>query len=89
MMKKILPLLCSALLMLSCNTQKSADSGSESASDHSFSLTELWRTDTLLSTCESVLYSKSNNVLFVSCINGVPSEKTDWDLFPHSILMEP
>lgn len=38
-------------------------------------LTEIWRTDEVLSTCESVLYNKDRNLLFVSCINGSPAEK--------------
>ena len=38
-------------------------------------LTEIWRTDAVLSTCESVLYSEDQNLLFVSCINGNPTEK--------------
>src|SRR5690606_34934689 len=39
------------------------------------SLTQRWETDTLLTTCESVLYDAERNVLYVSNINGVPSEK--------------
>ena len=39
------------------------------------SLTEVWRTDAVLSTCESVLYDKQQDQLFVSCINGSPTEK--------------
>ncbi len=38
-------------------------------------LTEIWRTDEVLNTCESVLYDKNLNQLFVSCINGSPAEK--------------
>ena len=38
-------------------------------------LTEIWRTDEVLSTCESVLYDESLDQLFVSCINGSPAEK--------------
>jgi len=38
-------------------------------------LTEIWRTDEVLSTCESVLYDENLNQLFVSCINGSPAEK--------------
>jgi len=38
-------------------------------------LTEIWRTDEVLSTCESVLYDESRDQLFVSCINGSPAEK--------------
>jgi sugar lactone lactonase YvrE len=35
----------------------------------------VWSTDTVLTTCESVLYDSQRNTLFVSCINGTPSEK--------------
>jgi len=38
-------------------------------------LTEIWQTDEVLSTCESVLYDRNLDQLFVSCINGSPSEK--------------
>lgn len=38
-------------------------------------LTEIWRTDDVLSTCESVLYNTDRDLLFVSCINGSPAEK--------------
>lgn len=38
-------------------------------------LTEIWRTDDVLSTCESVLYNEDLDLLFVSCINGSPAEK--------------
>ena len=75
MMKNFLLLIFSAFLTMSCTSRKPADTGSETESDHTFTLTELWKTDTVLSTCESVLYDKNRKVLFVSCINGVPSEK--------------
>jgi sugar lactone lactonase YvrE len=38
-------------------------------------LTLKWTTDTLLTTCESVIYDKANDVLYVSNINGDPSTK--------------
>ena len=40
-----------------------------------FSLTEIWATDTLMTTCESVLYDDAREVLYVSNINGNPDEK--------------
>lgn len=39
------------------------------------SLTFKWQTDTVLTTCESVIYDKEKDVLYVSCINGNPSVK--------------
>ncbi len=42
-------------------------------------LRHLWDTEKTLTTCESVLYDKTNNLLYVSCINGVPLDKKDGD----------
>ncbi len=53
------------LVLLSFSTTLAAQS----------TLTEIWRTDEVLSTCESVLYDKNLDQLFVSCINGSPTEK--------------
>jgi hypothetical protein len=39
------------------------------------SLTKKWETDTLLTTCESVIYDANNNILYVANINGDPSGK--------------
>jgi sugar lactone lactonase YvrE len=44
-------------------------------------LRHLWDTEKTLNTCESVTYDKANNVLYVSCINGTPSNKKDGDGF--------
>jgi sugar lactone lactonase YvrE len=38
-------------------------------------LTLKWETDTLLTTCESVLYDEAQDVLYVSNINGAPDVK--------------
>jgi hypothetical protein len=35
----------------------------------------VWETDTMLTTVESVLYSKTENILYASCINGKPTNK--------------
>ena len=40
-------------------------------------LTEIWRTKTPLNTPESVLYAEDENVLYVSCIEGIPDGKDD------------
>ena len=42
-------------------------------------LTRLWDTEKTLTTSESVLYDATNQVLYVSCINGVPPDKKDND----------
>lgn len=38
-----------------------------------------WETEKTLTTAESVLYDEKNNLLYVSCINGVPPDKVDGD----------
>lgn len=40
-----------------------------------FSLVEIWATDTLMSTCESVIFDEERNVLYVSNINSGPGDK--------------
>ncbi|MCK4919547.1 MAG: hypothetical protein KAS71_00785 [Bacteroidales bacterium] len=40
-----------------------------------FSLTEIWATDTLMTTCESVIFDKERNVIYVSNINSGPADK--------------
>jgi sugar lactone lactonase YvrE len=74
-MKKFLITIFPAFLFFSCNSPKPADSQTESSNEPTFSLTELWRTDSVMRTCESVLYDSQRQVLFVSCINGAPAEK--------------
>jgi len=44
-------------------------------------LRHLWDTDKTLTTSESVLFDKTNNLLYVSCINGAPPDKKDGDGF--------
>lgn len=74
-MKKLALIITSVLVLTGCNSPKSTDTGSETTPDPTYALTELWRTDSILTTCESVLYDKSHQVLFVSCINGAPADK--------------
>ncbi|MCU0392297.1 MAG: ATP-binding protein [Thermoflexibacter sp.] len=38
-------------------------------------LVKLWETDTTLTTCESVLYNPTANILYVANIVGIPTEK--------------
>ncbi|HZV69786.1 MAG TPA: hypothetical protein VFG10_09585 [Saprospiraceae bacterium] len=45
------------------------------------SLTRLWNTDAKLTTSESVYYDTTANLLYVSCIGGVPPDKKDNDGF--------
>ncbi len=44
-------------------------------------LNRLWDTDNILTTSESVLYDQASDILYVSCINGVPPTKKDNDGF--------
>jgi len=74
-MKRFLLFILPAVLCISCNSPKPAGTQSASSTEAEYALTELWRTDTVMLTCESVLYDASREVLFVSCINGAPAEK--------------
>jgi len=74
-MKNIFLLVAGALLLGSCNTAKKSEPVAGTTETARYVLTEVWRTDTLLNTCESVLYDAGRHTLFVSCINGAPSEK--------------
>lgn len=51
-------------------------------------LKNLWNTDQMLTTSESVLYNPAGNFLYVSCINGVPLDKKDNDGFIAKISMD-
>jgi len=62
-------------LLLACNSSGPKEKATAPEASESWSLSEVWRTDTLLTTCESVLYDPSREQLFVSCINGAPAEK--------------
>lgn len=61
--------------LASCKQSTSGESASDTATATIPTLTKLWETDTLLTTCESVVYDAINDVLYVSNINGTPSEK--------------
>jgi len=74
-MKRFLYVILPAVLCISCNSPKPAGTQSASSAEAEYTLTELWKTDSLMLTCESVLFDASRDVLFVSCINGAPSEK--------------
>lgn len=74
----LLALFVLTFLAYSCrNTRKEAAEVSEETTDEAAapSLTQKWETDTLLTTCESVLFDADRNVLFVSNIDGVPDAK--------------
>ncbi|MGW8316196.1 MAG: hypothetical protein ACWGNV_11385 [Bacteroidales bacterium] len=78
-MKKSFVFIIASLILLSCNTgqkkESSTDNSSVAAAEKQYVLTQVWSTDTVMTTCESVLYDGQRNTLFVSCINGTPSDK--------------
>jgi dipeptidyl aminopeptidase/acylaminoacyl peptidase len=64
-----------ALILAGCNaSQKKTDNGSEEQAFPSYTLTEMWHTDTVLTTCESVFFDENRNQLYVSCMNGSGEE---------------
>lgn len=74
-MKKFIVVVSAALLLVNCNSPRTSETGQEPPAEPVYTLTELWRTDTLLLTCESVLFDEDRQLLFVSCINGTPADK--------------
>lgn len=68
-----------ALFMACQPPAKQAETPTETAP--TAPLTQIWASDTTLATAESVLFDKKANVLYVSCINGVPPTAQDNDGF--------
>lgn len=68
-MKNLFLLFVIALIISACGT------GSRESEGTVPSLTFKWQTDTLMTTCESVIYDKDKDVLYVSNINGQPDAK--------------
>ena len=52
------------------------------------SLTRLWDTESKLTAAESVFYDEVSNVLYVSCMNGMPPDKKDGDGFIARVSMD-
>lgn len=69
-MKYILSVLALSVVIAAC--QPSSKTENETTVPK---LTKKWETDTLLTTCESVIYDAANNILYVSNINGDPVGK--------------
>jgi sugar lactone lactonase YvrE len=63
-----------AVAIAACQPKKETSADMEEVSSTP-TLTLKWETDTLLTTCESVIYDASNDVLYVANINGVPDDK--------------
>ncbi len=74
-MKTTLYLSMIAFLLTGCNSKKPAGESAETETAPLYSLQEVWKTDTIMRTCESVLFEKESQLLYVSCINGSPWEK--------------
>lgn len=75
-MKKVTYLALTALAV-ACSQPKPAQE--ETAEVKIPTLTQVWASDTTVLTPESVLFDKGNNILYVSCINGVPPTEKDGD----------
>jgi hypothetical protein len=89
-MRQVL-LLTFALLAVSTACQKSKSSQETIPGDtiqaQLPSVNQKWETDTLLTTCESVVYDKVNELLYVSNINGMPDAK-DGNGFISKVTLE-
>jgi sugar lactone lactonase YvrE len=77
----LLMLFVIVLASFACSSKKD-ESSSEAKQDTTaapppppVTLTKKWETDTVLTTCESVLYDDKNNILYVANINGAPDGK--------------
>ena len=74
-----------ALLVVACSQPKSTNESESTETqepvEDRISLEVIWESDTLLTTAESVLHDQTNDVLYVSCINGVPPNAQDEDGF--------
>lgn len=69
-MKNLLLILVLVIAAMACQPAKQ-----ENAEVFSPKLTMKWESDTVLTTCESVIYDSANEVLYVSNINGTPTDK--------------
>lgn len=67
-MNKLLPLIVILLFLWSCQTKTQNDDQQDAVPVH-FSLSEMWATDTVMKTPESVLYDPARNVLYVANMN--------------------
>ncbi len=69
-------LLCLLVFYSACKVNKEKEEASaKEGGDITHKLELVWQTDTLLSTCESVLYDKNKAIIYVANINNGPWEK--------------
>jgi len=64
-----------SLFLTSCNVGNRRNNNMEQDSVKKFMLTEVWRTDTILLTPESVIYDRKRDILYVSNMNDEPRMK--------------
>lgn len=69
------PILFLAVLFIACQPAKKETTEAVIEEPGSPTLTKLWESDTLLTTCESVIYDPANDILYVANINGAPDGK--------------
>lgn len=75
MKRSILIVIILSLVAFSCRTSTRKAEGNVSDHLKQFRITELWRTDTLLLTPESVIFDRSRDVIYVSNMNLEPRLK--------------
>ncbi len=68
-MKNLLLILVAVFAFMACQPAKQEEAV------FSPKLTLKWESDTVLTTCESVIYDSANDVLYVANINGQPTDK--------------
>ena len=81
MFKNSLAVIGAALILASCGNDAKEGAKTDSTAIDTVaklpvvSLTQVWATDTTLRTPESVLFDKTRNIIYVSNINGKPTDK--------------
>ncbi len=66
-----------SLVVVSCKTANKKSADVSSSAIKQFEIVEVWRTDTVLMTPESVIYDKDRDVLYVSNLNLEPRKKDE------------
>ncbi|MCS7003982.1 MAG: hypothetical protein NZM38_01500 [Cytophagales bacterium] len=82
-LQNVAALLLGTLLLYACSSSQQQENTTTTATDSAkitpskprAELIKKWETDTVLTTCESVLYDEASALLYVSNINGAPLEK--------------
>jgi hypothetical protein len=94
-MQRYLGILFVVFMIFSCKPSASTEEVKTNGSDTTATsvvpipgLKRLWDTEATLTTAESVLYDKTNNLFYVSCINGVPPNKKDGDGFISRVRLD-